>query len=68
MLKAYMKEHNLYLEGRIAVGKGNEDAKNKLGEKSKEGQESETKQAEKEIPEYSKVHASSRDLNQNTKT
>ena len=66
LLKAYMKDHNLYLEGKIAVGKGNEDSKNKLGEKTKDGQESETKESEKQVPEYSKVHASSSTY-QNTK-
>jgi len=58
LLKNFLKDMNLYPEGKILVGKDGERSPTALGEKRKGEKSAEAKEPEKEVPEYVKIHMS----------
>src|SRR5207245_10276827 len=58
LLKNFLKDMNLYPEGKILLEKDGESTPTALRETKKREKLLETKESEKEVPEYVKIHMS----------
>lgn len=71
LLKSYLKDMKLFPEGKIQLGTGKEDSHSALGTKSSKQKEAEKKGSQEEVPDYVKIHTSSkskRPIRRKTKT
>jgi hypothetical protein len=58
LLKNFLKEMNLYPEGKMLLGKNGENSPTALGDKRLKEKQPEVKEPEKDAPEYVRIHMS----------